>query len=491
MRRANDLPAALPPANGIRPLRRVAVAHAALLSLSLVRLAAAAGDDPPAPAVEPPARPVILFNRWQEDWSVLANPDVPKEPFDNLKYISLSDQDPQTYLSLGADLRERFESNDATNFGVGTNREANYDISRLETDADLRIAGQFQFFAQLQSDYAIDKNVDTPVDQDRLDLEQAFVALTEPLDNGLLKVRLGRQQFGFDLQRFVSVRDGPNVRQSYDAAWVDYEHGKWRYITFYSHPVQDRDLRPFDDYSSPKLSYGGFRVERKVIKSASVAVYVSRFSQEDARFPSITGNERRDIVDVHFAGTQGPMDWDIEAMHQSGRIGIEDIEAWAFGSLGGHTFTSIPWTPRLGLQVDAASGDKNPLDNQLNTFNPLFPNGYYVTLAGYTGFVNFIHVKPSLTVHPLPRLKLMTAIGAQWRETTADAVYTQPDSAVAGTAGRAGQYTGTYGQFRGDYTLTEHVWLALEVVHFAVSDVIREVGGHDSNYIGAEIRMGW
>jgi alginate export protein len=491
MRQANDLPAALPPANRTRSLRRVAIAYAALLSVSSVRLAAAASDDSPAPAEEPPARPAILFNRWQEDWSVLANPDVPKEPFDNLKYISLSDQDPQTYLSLGADLRERFESNDATNFGVGTNHKADYDISRLETDADLRIAGQFQFFAQLQSDYAIDKNVHTPVDQDRLDLEQAFVALTEPLDNGLLKVRLGRQQFGFDLQRFVSVRDGPNVRQSYDAAWVDYEHGKWRYITFYSHPVQDRDLRPFDDYSSPKLSYGGFRVERKVMQSASVAVYVSRFSQEDTRFPSITGNERRNIVDVHFAGTHGPMDWDIEAMHQSGRIGIEDIEAWAFGSLGGYTFTSIPWTPRLGLQVDAASGDKNPLDNQLNTFNPLFPNGYYVTLAGYTGFVNFIHLKPSVTLHPLPRLKLMTAIGAQWRETTADAVYTQPDNAVAGTAGRAGQYTGTYGQFRGDYILTEHVWLALEVVHFAVSDVIREVGGHDSNYIGAEIRMGW
>jgi hypothetical protein len=491
MRKAKELPTALTPEDRTRSLRRVAIAHFALLSLSLLRLAAAADDDSPAPVVEPPARPAILFNRWQEDWSVLANPDVPKEPFDNLKYISLSDQDPQTYLSLGANLRERFESNDATNFGVGTNRTANYDISRLETDADLRIAGQLQFFAQLQSDYAIDKDVHTPVDQDRLDLEQAFVTLTEPLDGGLLKVRLGRQQIGFDLQRFVSVRDGPNVRQSYDAAWVDYEYGKWRYITFYSHPVQDRDLRPFDDYSSPHLSYGGFRVERKVMQSASVEIYVSRFSQDDARFPSIIGNERRDIADVHFAGTHGPVDWDIEAMHQSGRIGIDDIEAWAFGSLGGYTFASIPWTPRLGLQVDAASGDKSPHDNQLNTFNPLFPNGYYVTLAGYTGFVNFIHLKPSITVHPLPRLKLMTAIGAQWRETTADAVYTQPDSAVAGTAGRAGQYTGTYGQFRGDYTLTEHVWLALEVVHFAVGEVIREVGGHDSNYIGAEIRMGW
>lgn len=73
----------------------------------------------------------------------------------------------------------------------------------------------------------------TPVDQDRpVDIEQAFIALTEPLDNGLLKMRLGRQQIGFDLQRFVSVRDGPNVRQSYDAAWIDYEKGNWRYITF-------------------------------------------------------------------------------------------------------------------------------------------------------------------------------------------------------------------------------------------------------------------
>jgi hypothetical protein len=164
MRQADDLPAALPIKDRAWFPRRVAIAYVCTLGLSLVQPAAAAGEDSPATAVEAPARPAILFNRWQEDWSVLANPDVPKEPFDNLKYIPLSDQDPQTYLSLGANLRERFESNDATSFGVGTNRKANYDISRLETDADLRIAGQLQFFAQLQSDYAIDKAVRTPVD---------------------------------------------------------------------------------------------------------------------------------------------------------------------------------------------------------------------------------------------------------------------------------------------------------------------------------------
>jgi len=465
--------------------------YACIAALMLSRGGAAGADQSIQADDRAPTRPAILFNRWQEDWSVLADPRVPREPFDSLKYIPLSADDPKTYLSLGAGLRERFEANDATSFGVGTNRNQDYVISRAEVSADLRVAGQFQLFVQLQKENAFDKKILTPVDQDRLDLEQAFIALVEPLAGGTLKIRLGRQQFGFDLQRFVSVRDGPNVRQSYDAAWVDYEHGPWRYIAFYSHPVQDRDLRPFDDNSNNQLTYGGFRVERKITNSANLSAYISRFTQDGARFPGAHGYERRDIVDVRFAGTKGSFDWDVEAMNQVGRIGLQDIEAWAFGSLAGYTLRDLPWTPRLGIQVDASSGDRSPTDNRLNTFNPLFPNGYYVTLAGYTGYVNFIHVKPSVTVHPLAKLKLMGAVGMQWRETTADAVYTQPDIPVAGTVGRPGRYTGTYGQIRADYALNPHVSMALEVVHFAIADAVRGAGGHDSNYVGAEFKYGW
>jgi hypothetical protein len=153
--------------------------------------------------------------------------------------------------------------------------------------------------------------------------------------------------------------------------------------------------------------------------------------------------------------------------------------------------TKTPWTPRLGIQLDAASGNKNPNDHQLNTFNPLFPNGYYVTLAGYTGYVNFIHLKPSVTVHPTHSLQLIADIGMQWRETTADAVYLQPNIPVADTAGQPGRYTGTYGQLRADYILTSHISLALEVVHFTIAESIRDAGGHDSDYVGAEFKFGW
>src|SRR5277367_5233657 len=102
---------------------------------------ALADDAAPAAALSP-QRPAILFNRWQEDWSVLANPDVPREPFDALKYIPLSSADPKSYLSFGADLRERFESNDAAGFGTSNSRADSYDISRMEAHANLRVAEQ-------------------------------------------------------------------------------------------------------------------------------------------------------------------------------------------------------------------------------------------------------------------------------------------------------------------------------------------------------------
>ena len=44
-------------------------------------------------------RPTILPNRWQENWSALADPRIKRERFDNLKYIPLSNDDPGTYLS--------------------------------------------------------------------------------------------------------------------------------------------------------------------------------------------------------------------------------------------------------------------------------------------------------------------------------------------------------------------------------------------------------
>jgi hypothetical protein len=441
----------------------------------------------------PPARPAILPNRWEEDWSVLADPRVPKEPFDNLKYIRLSPDDPKTYLSLGADVRERFEANDVANFGVSPNRNNDYLISRTEWHADLRIADQVQVFAQFESDYAPWKTTLTPADQDVLDLEQAFVTVTEPVGEGTGRVRLGRQQMNFDFQRFVSDRDGPNVRQSFDAAWGEYEEGPWKFITFYSQPVQIYDFgaQPFDNYSSGANTFSVVRAQRELSGWATASAYYAYSTQDGARYLSVRGDERRDSIDGRVAAKTNGFDGDLEVMVQTGSVGNDTIRAWAVGSLSGYTFTDIGWTPRLGFQFDAASGDSNPRDNVLQTFNPLFPNGYYFTLAGYTGYTNLIHVKPSLAIHPTQWLTLTLAAAAQWRETTADAVYTQGSVPLPGTAGQPGRYTGTYGQFRLDWAINSHSSFAIEAVRFDVGDAIRRAGGRDGDYIGVQLANAW
>jgi Alginate export len=424
----------------------------------------------------PPTRPAIMFNRWEEDWSVLADPRVPWEPLDSLKYIPLSTYDPKTYLSFGFNLRERFEANNALNFGVGANR----------------IADQLQVFVQLQSDFAPWKAIITPVDRDRLDLEQAFVLLTEPIGDGTARIRLGRQQFNFDLQRFVSVRDGPNVRQSWDAGWADYVIGPWKFIGFYSQPVQVLDDRVFDDYSSDSQTVSVARVERKLSDTSTLSGYYAYFTQANASFANAMGEERREIFDIRFVESNlKNFDWDIEVMGQEGRIVDKNIAAWAFGSTAGYTFVNFNWKPRIGLQLDGASGDSHSPNSSFGTFNPLFPNGYYFTLAGYTGYANLIHFKQSLTLQPTNSIKILLAIAEQWRQTSADAVYVVPDIPLPGTAGRPGRYTGTYGQARVDWTVSPQLSFAVEAVHFNVSDVIVTAGGHNSTYLGVQFAYGW
>jgi hypothetical protein len=441
-----------------------------------------------ARAEEEAKRPEIKTNRWQEDWSALADPALRTEPLDAIKYIPIMPGDPKSYMSFGMTLRERFESVLAAAFGTGGNKPDNYLIQRLQFHADVHFDEHWQLFLQVEDDRAFGKNVITPVDQDPLDMRLGFLAYVNATEAGTFKARIGRQDFDFDLQRFVSSRDGPNVRQSFDAVWGDWESGPWRFIGFLSQPVQYDLISPFDDTSNSHFRFHTLRIERHVLGTNELSAYYSFYQKDNVRYLDASGDEKRNVFDGRFAGKLNQVDWDLEAMGQTGVIGGKDIRAWAAGTRAGYTFAQFAWQPRLGLQMDAASGDRHPGDNVLGTFNPLFPNGYYFTLAGFTGYVNLFHVKPSLTVKPVPNLSVMGALGFQWRETTADAIYVQPNIPVAGTAGKGSAWSGAYAQLRMDYRFDAHLTGALEAVHYKIGDTIRQAGGHDSNYLGLELK---
>ncbi|AWB20267.1 alginate export family protein [Methylobacterium currus] len=459
-----------------------------LVALCALLSAGARAEDVASGAV---TRPATKTNRWAEDWSGLADPARRTQAFDDLKYIPLFAADPKSYLSLGLTLRERVESNRMPAFGIGGPRGDSYLLQRLQIHLDARLNENWQIFAQLEDVRAPGKRVITSVDENILDLRLAFLSYRAAGEDGTVKARVGRQDFAFDLQRFVSSRDGPNVRQSFDALWADWESGPWRVLGFVSQPVQYRFAEPFDDISTRAFRFSTLRVERKVLGDQELSAYWGLYERDGARFLDAAGTETRHVLDIRYAGSAGRFDWDVEAMGQFGRVGRDGIAAWAAGSRVGYTLADLPWQPRLGLQGDAASGDGRRDDGVLGTFNPLFPNGYYFTLAGYTSYANLLHLKPSLTVHPTTGLAVSAALGLQWRQTVSDAIYVQPSNPVPGTAGRGHPWSGAYGQLRADYVFAPGLTGAVEAVRFSAGDTIRRAGGKDGTYLGVELRTAW
>src|ERR1043166_3606201 len=89
----------------------------------------------------------------------------------------------------------------------------------------------------------------------------------------------------------------------------------------------------------------------------------------------------------------------------------------------GFTFQDAPLKPRLGLKADVTSGDKNPNDSDLETFNPLFPRGSYFGEPALIGPANHIDVHPQLDLLVRKNVTLILDWDCFWRENTRDGIY--------------------------------------------------------------------
>lgn len=439
-------------------------------------------------SAEPAAlRPPYGTHRWQEDWSSLTDTAACTESMDRLKCLPLVKAG---NASLGLNLRERFEAADGPGYGTrGPNDH--YLLRRLQFHADLRANAHWRAFVQLEDVRSFGKTKPTPTDRNPLDLRQAFVDYQVPLRDGGWTMRIGRQDVPFGQQRFLGVRDGPNLRQSFDAAWLHLEAGHWNTSVFFGQPVQYRSGDNFDDVSSSTQRFDLLRAELTLARG-SVSGFYARYANDQADFPEASGRERRHSFDARWSGSAGRWDWDTEAVVQHGDMAGTDVRAWAWGVRGGYTHSPHRLAPRIGLQIDAASGDRRAGDGQIGTFNPLFPNGSYsFTQAGQTGFVNLIQVKPSIGLKLSESLRVSLAVSGLWRQTVHDAVYLQPDIPLAGTAGQPGRHSANYLQLKAEWELGAYLAASAELVHYRAGRPIRAAGGHDSGYAGLQLEFLW
>ena len=69
------------------------------------------------------------------------------------------------------------------------------------------------------------------------------------------------------------------------------------------------------------------------------------------------------------------------------------------------------------------------------------------------------------------------------KQTAHDVVYLTPLIPQARTADMVGTHTGDYVQLLAAHQFNQHLSLSGEAVHFAASNALRAVGGHDVDYL--------
>ena len=119
--------------------------------VGLLVLAGAAGVSAGALGASPKAGDsVYRALRYNDDFSYLGAPAQTSDPWDPVKYIPIGNgQYGPTFLSLGGEIRERFESYSNPNFGLRAPSSSAYWLHRLLLNADLHVTDYTRVFVQV------------------------------------------------------------------------------------------------------------------------------------------------------------------------------------------------------------------------------------------------------------------------------------------------------------------------------------------------------
>ena len=332
-----------------------------------------------------PDAPPYKQLRYDEDYSYLRDPTRRRDFFDPIKYVPFGGGEGR-YLSVGGEGRPFFEWFRNEEWGAipGDN---GYLLQRYMAHLDVHWNKRTRVFLQLKSGIETGRRGGPrPVDEDKLDLHQAFldVAVASSSERSFV-LRAGRQEINLGHARLVSYREGPNVRRSFDGLRATLRTEAWTTTAFATRPVRQTKTGFFDDTPDPERNFWGLYATRTFAAPVSIDLYYLGLTNESAGYDQGTAKETRHTNGARVWGASDGWDYDLELIYQWGRFGEGGIRAWAVASVFGYTFRGLGLTPRVALSLDVHSGDQEPSHGDLETYHPLFPKGAYYGLIAPFG----------------------------------------------------------------------------------------------------------
>jgi len=471
--------------------------------LGLVLLAASISQ---AQETAPPANkpPQYTLSRWDEDYRYLRDPaetDTTRDFFDPIKYIKLNNKG-DIYLSLGGQVRYRYEFFNDFNFGAGPQDDDGYHLIRALAHADLHVGDNFRGFLQLKSSMEDNREGGPRTsDADEFDVQQAFVDFRVPLpavaEKQSVTARFGRQDLIYGAQRLISPLDWSNARRTFEGLKVSYAAPGNTLDAFWVRPVIIDVEEPNDGDGDTSFAgvYDTLALPMVFGDKAGTKLELYGLALNKTKNKSVAVDSDTYTLGSRFSTNPKPWDFDVEGVYQFGDSGPGSISAWSFAVEGGYTFAGVPLTPRPYLGFDIASGDQNPADPDKQTFNQLFPLGHaYFGYIDVIGRQNIIDLHPGAEVTLLQNKSFAQKVSLRgdyhlfWRQSSDDALY-----GIQGNIQRAD--TGTDQRFIGsevdlilNWRVDRHTAAYVGYSHFFAGDFIAETGpNQDIDFVYASV----
>ncbi len=435
--------------------------------------------------VVPSAPPSFKKIRFDENYEYLRDPARRSDYLDAIKFIPLNANE-DWYLTFGGDIRERYEFYRNSLWGRGPQDHDGYLLQRYMVHADAHFGDNFRVFAQFESGLEDGRNGGPrPTDRDEFDLHQAFFDVRVPWsDAESLTFRLGRQELAYGSSRLISIREEPNVRRSFDGVKGIFKFGGWQVDAFAVKPVRIK-VGVFDDDPDPDQNFWGLYAVTPVswLPGGTVDLYYLGLDRKNAAFDQGVAHETRHSIGTRIWGSKSGWDYNFEFVYQFGSFGSGDIRAWTAASDTGFTFEKAPLKPRLGLKANVTSGDDNPNNPDLQTFNPLFPRGAYFGEPALIGPANHIDVHPSLGLELTKNVSLDLNWDCFWRESTRDGIYGPAVNVIQSSQASNAPYVGNQAEALLEWRFDRHLTFTADYAHFFAGDFLKQTTpGKDVDY---------
>ncbi|MCZ7635883.1 MAG: alginate export family protein [Verrucomicrobia bacterium] len=400
-------------------------------------------------------------------------------------------------LDFGLNVRSRYEHLD--NFNIlhyGAAEDDDVLLLRTRLSADYRLSAQAHTFVEFQdarywlSKLTLEDFGRSSSYYDEFDLRQAYFEW-QRIGASPLGVKLGRQIMSYGDRRVFAPAEWGNVGNYWwDGAKLCYDTDAIQVDAFYAQRV----LSEPKDWNLDHWPYHVAAIYARLrrLPVALDGFYVLKHDWSgNLHGETGTGNETRHTFGLLSERPAGQgWDYGCFAAGQLGEYGRDAIRAFGVIGRGGYTFPAA-WKPRVGLEVNYASGDHDPDDGVAGTFDGIF--GAMDLPYGWMNVVSWKNLEDyalTVSVQPAKPLRLGVEYHGFRLAQARDAWYWvngRPERRDA--TGHAGQELGQEVDVIGRWQVNKGIELLVGYARFFAGAFVRSTPGdsQDANWAFAQL----